>query len=276
MRRTLLALLLLTLAACNTVPVAQEVSQTDANQIVAILGQYGISSTSQRDSGGKARYNVYVKRNAYSEAQNVLFKRQLLPRTDRLDELTTPKGFLPNSREMESLRVSRAYALQVEELLLNNPDVLSAKVIVNANTTSGGSAVVNIRHRIGANLDPQAIQQMVERSVPGLSNEGVQVFLYGSQGELDAVGSEIEGAFRQDDSVLRIPLSRFLFGWKVAEDDYDGLALTLLISIVAVFSIGIVIGYWYGFFQQQPSSPTQLELSSIASDKAETPKLPER
>jgi len=65
---------------------------------------------------------------------------------------------------------------------------------------------------------------------------------------------QTEGAANQAGRVVRIPLTRFLFGWRVAEGDYRGLAVSLIAFLLLMGILGMVAGYWYGFYRHSSGS----------------------
>ncbi len=137
-RFKLVVLLLLSsalLCGCNTVAVQDELTQEQATEIVAALSSQGVSAFAQRETGGRGRYRVEVKRGAYSDAIQILHERGL-PSESRatFSELIAPRGLVPDSREIEALRLDRALAAELEEALENNPAVASARVVVRVSS----------------------------------------------------------------------------------------------------------------------------------------------
>ena len=106
------------LSACQNSEVAHDLSERQANEIIAVLSEQGIPAAASRGTGARARFIVQVPSNHYSEAVSILHYEGL-PKLEEpsVNELLSPKGFLPNSRELESMRIDRAIATELENML---------------------------------------------------------------------------------------------------------------------------------------------------------------
>lgn len=242
---------LLLVAGCNSTPIAEGVSQTQANQIVALLNNHGIAAQSSRDTGG-SKYTVEVRRSYYSQAVSLLTEKGY-PREEKLtfNELTAQQGFLPSSREMEALRLDHALAGEVEELLESHPAVTEAKVIVRLNSVkenADSGVSVLVQQRFERALQKEEVADIVARAVPGVQRQNITVSLHVLPPE-QQIGPN-EGVQNVNGKVSRVPLISFLLGWRVPEDDYNGFALTLIGCFVAMVVVGAVAGYWYGYYHQ--------------------------
>ena len=67
-----LVLVICFLTGCNSVPVAQDLNQHQATQIVAALNEKGISAVAARESGSKPKYSVTIRESNYSQAVSIL------------------------------------------------------------------------------------------------------------------------------------------------------------------------------------------------------------
>lgn len=252
LRAVFFVLLTAVLIGCNSVDIAEDLTQTQANEIVSLLNSKGIASVAQKETGGKARYSVEVKRSFYSQAVSLLAEKGLpSEHKETFSEISASHGLLPNSREMEALRLDHALAIELEETLQNHPSVASAKVMARLhflkdNAPAGVSVV--IQERAGAKLDPDEIVQIVLRGVPGIKKESIYISTH--LPPEDNIVNSNDGVFNAKGRVIRVPLVPFLLAWRVPEDDYSGLALTLSGCIVLVALVGALVGYWYGYFQQ--------------------------
>lgn len=236
------------LSACNDVPVAEDLSQSQATEIVAVLTESGIGASAEREQAGKGKYRVAVPSSRYAESVVLLHQRGL-PEEPRIgfDELVAPRGLLPNSRELEALRLDRALAADIEEALGNDPDVLAARVIVRSRShnspavTEIPAATVSLRLRSGSSRTEDGVKEIVSRAIPGISRENILVTLYHSDrdgGFFTAEGVQSENGSR----LVRVPLTKFLWGWRVPEDEYNSLALAIAVIMAAVFSFGAAVG----------------------------------
>ena len=252
--RLLLFFALLFAVGCNSTPVAFDLTQKQASEIVAVLSSQGIYAEASKGVGGKALFTVSVKAGYYTQAVTLLHERGL-PREPELSfsELIESKGFLPNSREMEKVRLDRALAVEIEKVLSNLPPVKSARVIarVNYQTSDAPAVSIAIEKREGGEIDTTQLQELVAKTIPGLQPEGVGITV---QTELPLASASIDsGSLSSGGKVITVPLTPFLFSFRVPEGDYNGLAFALLVCLIVVAVVGGVIGYWYGFYQQSKS-----------------------
>ena len=244
--------------ACNTVPVAEDLDQREANSIVALLNNSGINAQSER-VGNRGSYSVQVRKGYYSQAVAILDLKGL-PKKSEFQAIIEQRGILPNSREMDALKLDHASALELEELLHNHPGIATAKVVVRLQSLSEGklpSASVMIQERPGQIVNKEEISDLVARAVPGIRREDISVLVQPYEEQLSISGKE--GVSNEAGHIIRVPLVPFIFGWRVPDDDYDGLALTLIGFTCLVAFLGIGIGYWYGnFFKGRRSYETDL------------------
>ena len=252
-RLTLVFLVGVTLVACQDAVVVQEVSQRQANRVVSTLNESGIAALAVKESGGRGRYRVEVKRGYYSQAVS-LIEKQGLPGEERpaFSELVEPRGLLPNSRDAEHLRLDHALAVELEEVLSTAGGVSQSKALVrfhSAPSLEARSAVVSLMSADPSQVDVPKIRQTVQKSVPGILDENILVQLNQLP---ESVGGEraAEGVLNDDGRVLKVPLRPFLKIWRVPEDDYTGMAVTLLCCMIIAAMLGVLLGYWYSILQQ--------------------------
>jgi type III secretory pathway lipoprotein EscJ len=259
--RVVLALALLLVAGCSGVPIAQDLTQAQANQIVDALNQEGVSARAYKDSGGRGRYRVEVKSDFYAASVSILESRGLPGKPKvTFDELISQRGFIPDSREIEALRVDHAIAVQIEEALENHPGIASSKVIVRSRSIDeDGKPAVSAVLQFKQKQKPtkEEVQQIVLKAVPGMQPKNFHLSLH-EQGERSQ-GNGQGGAYREDDGVVRVPLVPFLSKWHVPEGEYNSLALTLVSLMIAIVLIGMLIGYWVGYFQSEKREIVGLE-----------------
>lgn len=240
----------LLLSGCNVTPVAYDLTQKQATEIVAVLSAHGIYAEVSRGVGGRALYTVSVKNGYYTQAVSLLHEKGL-PRDPEpsFSDLIESKGFLPNSRELDQVRLDRALALEIEKIIGNLPAVKSVSAIarVNYSDDAGPAVSLAIAARADAEIDQARLVDLVVKAVPGLTPEQVGISV---QKELPAQELATNaGIFTESGKVITVPLTPFLLSFRVPEGDYNGLALTLLGCILVVAVVGGVFGYWYGFYQ---------------------------
>ncbi len=251
-----LVLACLLLQSCNKVMIAEDISQNEANQIIATLARHGIFASSTREDSGKPKYSVAVDNSYYIEAKSILVEKSLpkLDKTSFLD-IVESRGLLPNSREIEALRVDHAMAVELEEVLNSHADIRIAKAVVRSHVSDGLSeraVSVIIQEKAEKKINPEEIQNIINTAVPGSKPENIvlnitQESVFNSN-EQDSKISE-KGILRKDGKEIYVPLTHFLFNWKVPESDYNEIVIIMIICIFVIAIIGGLVGYWYGFFK---------------------------
>lgn len=239
------------LGGCDGTPIAQDLDQRQATEIVAVLHEQGISAFAEKESSGKGRYHVEVRRGDYSQAITLLHERNLPgERRASFSELVSQSGLIPNSRELDALKVDRALATEVEEMLQNHPDIAVARAIVRLNflrDQQEPAVSLVIQERSGRSVRKDEVLSVVGRIVPGVKPEAVNILIAAAADrELTSV---TEGARNLEGKVVRIPLTPFLYFWRVPEDEYAQIAGVLVGFLAIVGLVGAFLGYWFGVYQ---------------------------
>jgi len=251
-RAALGALLMLLLASCESAPVAEHVSLPEANEIVSELSAQGIAAAVDKERGASGRYLVSVRQSLYAEAATVLRERQLpRPARESFAAVVQPHGLLPNTRELEALRVDYALAVQLEELLATLPAVDSVRAVIRSSFGSSAeepSVSVVIRERRDQVVDRQAVLQTIVRVIPGVKDERVRLDVAQASPSAGPLGTA--GTMQLGGRVMSVPLTSFVARFRIAEEDYNGLALVFIGCIFFVGVIGGCVGYWYGRYLQ--------------------------
>lgn len=187
-----LALLLLCgLAACADVQeLASNLSAKQSIEMSVALSRSGVSPLREQSSSGRElEYRILVPRSEYTRALEVLHEYGL-PRSvdESLEELTRPRGFVPNSPQLSQLRFDHALELKVERALLALPGVIEAKVILHSSEAQSasqfGSAQVQRGVSVVIRFVPSAdstsisaaeVKELVSQAIAGVSSENVQV-----------------------------------------------------------------------------------------------------
>lgn len=253
---TLLYIILSTYG-CDSIPIAEDISQAQAREVVAVLSQQGIEGTFHRKRNGVGSFLVEVPSKDFPSAVRILHEKGI-PESSSEEVLSTlSKGsFLPDSRLVEGMRIDFARALQLEGLLENFPDVISAKVMLRLHARDtlkqsgakqregvigaerGASVVLRVKD---ASLTPRSeIEKLLHSIVPELEPEKIHLAIFTDEsGKQDAV--------REPLTTPDVEYSELFFGWKVATEDYPAIALSLLGTILLVAVAGVMGGYWFGF-----------------------------
>lgn len=266
--RALMLAALLLLVGCSDRPVAEDMTQRQANRIVAVLNQHGISAVADRGRGGRARYTVSVESGVYSQAVAILHERGLLEEPEiGFRELVAQQGLIPSSRKIEALRLDHAIALELEETLRSLPGIEEAKVLVRLHSVdrdqSPGVSVV-VQHLPEHSPAEAELLDLVQRGVPGVEATGVHLAIHQAPSKsLVQLGG---GVFMEKGTVVHVPLVPFLAAWRVPEDDYVGLALTLVGCLLGIGAIGGLIGFWFGYYKKS-------EAVERTAEGTETPRI---
>lgn len=244
MKRLYTLMLCLSMAlsqGCGSSSVADGVGQREANQIVAVLGEHGISATTEKTRGGKGRYSVIVPSSHFGAAAALLSAMDLpADRGASFEELLAPSGLLPASKEVEDLRLDRAMASEIEDLLLTHGGIASVGVVVRSNSKLGGeppSVSIMAQTTQGSTVSPEQVRELVGRAVPGLKASDISLVV---TERIERVG----GTTGENPQGL-VPFLRY---WKVPKDQYNGLALLLIGLFSFVACLASLGGYIYGQF----------------------------
>lgn len=157
-------------------------SHQSIDLVVALKG-VGISSARERSSAGNdSRYTVAVASADYLRALQVMHEYRLpADRTERFDVVTAPQGLVPNTPEMNHLRLDHALALEVERVVGSLPGVLDAKAVVRTSLNPDGappSVALVVRYLSSSGTIPFAteeIKKLVMKTVPGTDGDAIMI-----------------------------------------------------------------------------------------------------
>ncbi len=232
----------LVLLGCGSTPVANDLSQRESHEIIAALREQGIEATSSKERGGKGQYSVVVSSSDFGRAVSLLHSLGLpAEHKSSFSELVAPSGILPTSKNVEDLRIDRARAAEIEDLLKGYPVVVKANALVRyqaLDNTAPPSVSVVIQKRPEGALDLAEVKQLVGRAVPGIKGEDVVVSVTDL---LNPTPGASEHAAPTAGSLVP-----FLVFWRVPAGDYNGLALILIGLLVAVSLMAGLAGYIFG------------------------------
>lgn len=247
----------LSLIGCTAEPVAYDLDQRDLFEIVAVLREQGIDATATRERGAKGRFSVSVKSADYGRAVAILHARHLpAERAGSFSEMVAPAGLLPSSRSIEELRIDRARAAELEEVLRGYPEVVSARALVRSSAAvgpdgsgqRGPSVSVVVQRRPETQLDQTQIKAVVERALPGITPEDIVISVHEQRAEHSAP-LEAPAAAK---------LVPFLVFWQVPAEEYNTLAVLLITLLVAVAGMAGLAGYILGQYNLSLRSEPRL------------------
>lgn len=223
-------------AGCGSSPVADDIGQREAHKVVAVLGEHGIQAHVEKGRGSKGRYSVLVASGDFGSAVALLTKLGLpAERGASFEDLMSPSGILPPSQDVEDLRLDRAIAAEVEELLLGHGAVSTVSVIVRSHAIPVGvepSVSIVAQVKKGSTLDQEKLRDAVIRAVPGVKPGAVSF----------SVSEQAFGVSKKGEE----PLMPFLRFWKVPVSEYNSLAYLLIVLMSVVACLSGIGGYIYG------------------------------
>ena len=272
----LLSILLLT--SCNQQDIAEDLNQKQAHEIIALLNSYGITAESQKGRGSNATFAVSVRSSHYQQSVSLLHEKNLpSPTEPSFEDLIAQKGFIPNSKEIESLRLDHAMAREIEEVLENHPEIISTKAIVRLNflevkDNAGASLVVQTKE--GSRINSIAIRQIASGILPGIDQERINISV-----STEAVkNTELTplGVKNENGTTMAVPLVPF-FIWLVPEAELGSMIIILCILLALAVSIGLFLGYLLVYFRKsklQDSSTSDTNILLGVSTKSSR-QLPE-
>lgn len=253
--KSILRLVLLAVCAsligCGSTPVAQDLNQSQANEIVALLTTRGIPAVAHKETGGKGLFAVQISPDDYGAAVTLLHERGLPSETrTTAQELLAPQGIIPSSREMEALRLDHALAAQIEEMLQSHPSISKARGVVRLNFLKDGqnpsaSLVVELKSAAPV-LSDADVAAIVMSALPGISRESVSIQLAPALQDPDSSGPR--------NIAQAEPMVEFLWFWKVPQSEYLGLALFFSGALILVGLVAAGLGYWVCLFYRTRGS----------------------
>lgn len=239
---------------------AEILTDLDTRQSIEVgvaLYRTGIQAARERSSKGRdERYSIYVSQSDYPRALQVLHEYRLPgDRLQSIDELTEPKGFVPNGRELTNVRLDHALSLSIERLLSALPGVVEVRAVVRSNLISGyedgrqsggsPSASVVVRYQSPSGVLPFSLEEakeIVRKAVPGSSPDAISI----TTTRVILSGDFIpEGV--PDPSAIGVPLSSLApFLFKVSPGEQQRALRQVLIFVIVSTLAGGVIGLWIG------------------------------
>jgi len=190
-RRLTLALpglLLCLLAGCSDQELYGQLSERQANEMVAVLRSAGIDAEKQSRDG---RFSVLTAQGDFSDAVRIL-NAQGYPREtfDTMGKVFKREGFVSSPLE-ERARLVHAMSQEISNTIANIDGVVTARVHLVvpernplADKARPSAAAVFIKHRPDKDLSSQTtlIKALVVNSLEGLSYDNVTVALFPAEG----------------------------------------------------------------------------------------------
>lgn len=227
-------------SGCGSTPVADDVDQREVNEIVAALSKHSVEARPVKARGAKGRYSVVVDDGDFTRAAQVLTRLGFpTEKKPSFEDLTTGNGFIPPSREVEALRLDRAIAAELEEVIRSRSDVSTVSVLVRMHSRDAHerATVTVIAQSVGAaTFDVSEVREIAKRAVPGIQSDDVYVSVSPTR---DREGVQ---AGQQHELVS------FLGVWRVPAEDHGGLVILVVVLVAASALLAGLAGYIVGQF----------------------------
>lgn len=254
------------LSACADRSILDDLDQKQANEIVAFLQEQGISSSVEKGTGAKSKFSVLVSGDHYGLAVS-LVSRFGYPRVPEknFEDLIAQRGILPDSRDVQALRVDRALGVQTEEMLAALPGVTDVRAIVRQNYQTKGqqgdpavSVVLTFDTSTRVPPNREEVLNLILGVLPGITPEAIRIHIQSasdvttnSRGQIGASAAfGREGVRRKGAELVKVPLTKFLFGKHVPASEYRSFVVLFASFLLLIGALGALVGYWYGFFQR--------------------------
>jgi type III secretion protein J len=255
-KKILLVACLLCLAACSQEILLRDLSERDANEIVAVLSSSSIESKKVSDAKGKA-FSVMVRSNEMPRAISVL--RALgLPKAPRpsLNDVFRSTGFAPTPFE-EKVRYLYGLAQELERTISLMEGILNTRVhVVIADQESKNSDLQRAKASVFVSYDDRydidqfipKIRKLVSDSIEGLTPDRIEILTIPTRVDL-----------RQ---ITEVPITSFM-GVRIHKDDF------WLYLVQWAVLLGI-LGLFFGMFGVDFVRKYKMEMMrSTASNKTE-------
>jgi len=178
----------LLLGACSNQELYTQLSERQANEMVAVLRSAGIEADKTVREG---KFSVTTSRSDFSQAVRTL-NAQGYPRDsfDSMGKVFKREGFVSSPLE-ERARLMHAMSQEISNTIANIDGVITARVHLVVpernplvDKLQPAAAAVFIKHRADRNLASQTaqIKALVVNSIEGLSYDNVTVALFPAEG----------------------------------------------------------------------------------------------
>lgn len=259
-------------SGCENKGVANDLDQREANEIVSVLSDSGITSDIARERGGRGKYSVEVPATDFTKAVHVLNERGLpAERQPSFSELVGSGGILPASREAEALKLDRAVAGQLEDLLRSHPAVSRVSVFASIHGVKAPNEPtmsITIARRPNVPLSPEDVREIAGRAVMNVKPDRIGISVW----QDTAPNGRVSPPSANGQAGGKETLAPFLGIWRVPEADYNGLALTLVGVLCVVVLTSGLMGYFLGQYKVVKEGDEMIALDGGSSSN-KTPRL---
>jgi type III secretion protein J len=177
-----------TLSACSEQELYGQLTERQANEMVAVLRSTGMDA--QKLSKDNGQFALAVAKDDFSQAVEVL-RANGYPRDghDSLGQVFKKEGFVSTPLE-ERARLTHALSEEIANTIGNIDGVIMARVHLSlpekdplADKAPPSAASVFIKYRVGVDLNPHIgqIKALVVNAIQGMSYDNVTVALFPSE-----------------------------------------------------------------------------------------------
>lgn len=214
------------LTGCETQSLYTQLTEKEANQILALMFSAGMPAEKTRDND--ETFSVHTEKTHFAAAMALLQRNGLPPdRYASLGSVFEKEGFVSSPLE-ERARLNHALSQEISQTIASIDGVLSARVHLAvpeqdplSQVKQLASASVFIKHRSEMTLDDQVvkIKALVVDGIENLSADNVTVALFPAKNikpMLDSIDAEPRPVSFQQGSIasgLTNPLAILLFGF---------------------------------------------------------------
>lgn len=218
------------LTGCQQQVLYMDLTEQEANEIIALLYQSNLSASKIGEKGGKFR--VDTSQSSFAQAVSIL-QQHGLPRErfDSIGEVFAKDGFVSSPLE-ERARLNYALSQEISRTISNIDGVLVARVHLAvpkrgylSDSTTPSSASVFVKHRTDIDLGPSVgkIKSLVVTGFENLPYENVTVSLFPAE----AVLKKSINALEIKKASMILPNSSSLYRYLIGF-----LALALLVASI--------------------------------------------
>ncbi|HIE5387472.1 TPA: type III secretion system inner membrane ring lipoprotein SctJ [Enterobacter cancerogenus] len=184
-RALAVVLFALMLSACNDEKLLFNLTQEQANQVLAVLQQHNISAS--KDGTLKTGYTVAVNKSESTAALSIINQYQLPWSADVQIAQAFPEGALVSSPNAEQARVLSLQEQRLEQSLRMIAQVVNARVHVSYpafNNDSGRAptghvgVIITYKGEIDDNLFISQIKSLIKNSFDDVRYENISVVLF--------------------------------------------------------------------------------------------------
>ena len=253
------------LSGCGKAILYNSLDETEANQMIAVLKQYGISATK---TIGKESCSISIGKGDFSTAVDLLESQGYpLPKYQTIGDVFKKSGLVASPTE-ERVRFMNALSETIAMTLSKIPGVLKARVHVvlpendpYAEKSNPSSAAVFITYRQDSLVEDylREIKFLVTNSIEGLEYDKVSVALF------PVTLPPLPKAVKNSDTIISVA------GISMAEDSAARFFVILgIFSIIIVILLILLAIIWWNSRKKTQQKVSKIENLAEVEDKSDS------